>query len=128
MATSSTTRSAALAVAALDAGTGVALALAPRQCSALVSRGGALPPIGVVRVLGVRLAVQGLAEFARPNRFVLGGGAVANALHAASMVAAARLVPHLRRSEWTSAALATLAAALGTAAAAGRTASAVDGH
>ncbi|MGI8695726.1 MAG: hypothetical protein ACR2JQ_03620, partial [Mycobacteriales bacterium] len=73
------------------------------------------PPPVIVRVLGARQAVQGIAQIARPRRGVLLGGAVIDVVHAVSMVALAVLDPRHRRLASTSAAAAIGSAALGVA-------------
>ena len=64
-----------------------------------------------MRVLGLRLAVQGALTVARPSRGALELGAGTDALHLASMVVLAAVAPRYRRTALVSAALA--AASLG---------------
>jgi hypothetical protein len=71
------------------------------------------PPAWLVRVLGGRLLVQGLLEYMWPRRSVVLAGAAVDTAHAASMVAAAALLPAYRRTAIASAAEATLSAVLG---------------
>jgi hypothetical protein len=64
------------------------------------------PDALVARVLGARTAVQGASVIARPTRTVLVAAAVVDLLHAASMVAAARIWPQRHGPALASAALA----------------------
>jgi hypothetical protein len=70
-------------------------------------------PTWIIRVLGARLLVQGLVEFARPERRVVAGAAVVDSAHAASMIATAALLPAHRRVAAVSAAEAAASAAVG---------------
>lgn len=83
---------------------------------------GSPPPTAVVRVLGVRMAVQALlvARARRPGdhlRSALLIGAAVDVAHAASMVAAAVWKPAYRTSALASAGVATLSAGAGVVAA-----------
>src|SRR5204862_427170 len=87
--------------AAALGGLGVALAARPRDVVA-TSCGAPVPPAWLVRVLGVRQLAQELLILAAPTRSVLLGAATTDALHAASMGAAALIWPKYRRPALTS--------------------------
>jgi hypothetical protein len=87
-------------------GVGAALLARPRDVVRAVAGGSAMPPPVIVRVLGARQLVQELVLVAKPSRLVLRGAAATDALHAASMVAAALVRPEYRRPALTSAAIA----------------------
>lgn len=72
-----------------------------------------LPPSWIVRVLGLRTLGQGFAEGVRPTRDVLRVGVGVDLVHAASMLAAARLWPRYRRAALTSAGSAGASALVG---------------
>jgi hypothetical protein len=69
------------------------------------------PPSWLVRILGGRLLVESLAEFARPTPAVVRVGAAVDAAHAASMLALS-VAPSHRRAVLTSGAVAGLGAGL----------------
>ncbi len=77
------------------------------------------PPIWITRLLGARVLAQAAAELARPSRSLLRLGAAVDATHAASMFAAAAVLPAYRRPALASAAAATAAAVAGAAVARG---------
>ncbi|MGZ4509209.1 MAG: hypothetical protein ACXVX8_18510 [Blastococcus sp.] len=108
--------SARLARAVAFGGVGVALAARPRDVVAAVC-GAPVPPTWLVRVLGVRQVAQELLVLAAPTRPVLLGAAVTDALHAASMVAAALIWPEYRRPALTSGGVAAVSAATAVSAA-----------
>lgn len=72
-----------------------------------------VPPSWIVRVLGVRVGAQGVAEALYPSRDVLRVGVATDVAHALSMLAAARVWPRYRRAALISAASAGVSAALG---------------
>ena len=67
----------------------------------------------IVRLLGVRTLAQSAAEFSRPRRDVLIIGVGVDVVHAASMLAAAKMWPRYRRAALISAASATASAVVG---------------
>lgn len=94
---------------------GAATLVRPAAVAGVVSGGASTPPAGVVRVLGGRQLVQGVAVAVRPGRrFLLTGGSVVDALHAASMIAVARWRPRYRRPALASAAVAGASAVVGS--------------
>ena len=74
-----------------------------------------VPPSWILRLLGVRTLAQGAAESIRVRRDVLVLGVAVDLAHAASMVAAAMVWPHYRRSALISAGSATTSALVGAA-------------
>jgi hypothetical protein len=64
----------------------------------------------VVRVLGGRYLLQGLAQMSYPTRAVLRLSCAADCLHAASMAAPALLSPRYRRASCVSLAMALISA------------------
>lgn len=96
---------------AATATAGAVLAAGTPAVGGWVSGRGTPPPSWLVRLLGARLLVQGLLEVARPDRRLVLGGAAVEAMHAASMVAAALRWPQYRRAALVSGGLAV---ALGT--------------
>ena len=93
---------------------GAAMLIGPDAVAGLVSSGASSPNPVIVRWLGARQLVQGVAVVARPTRrFLLAGGSVVDALHAASMVAAARWWPRYRQPALASAAVAAGSAVVG---------------
>ena len=101
----------------LLAGWGAVLLTRPRAVAELVAGDSATPPTAVVRVLGARRLVQHLLVLATPTRTVVLASAATDALHAASMVAAAVIWPEYRRSALVSASVATASAVLSVASA-----------
>lgn len=94
----------------------------PEAVAATANGSGPAPPDWLVRVLGGRTALQGaLVRAAARNRAdagrVLRAGAAVDALHGATMLAAAVWKPRYRRSAGASAGFAFLSAGLGLAAA-----------
>jgi hypothetical protein len=77
------------------------------------SHAAATPPTWVVRVLGVRYALQGVTELVRPVPEVALAGALADVLHAVSMVPAALSWPRYGRAARISGAVACLSAGAG---------------
>lgn len=90
--------------------TGLVLLARPDAVTALIAAGETRPPAWLVRVLGGRLLAQGLLEYTRPSQLVVLAGVAVDAAHAASMIAAAVLLPAYRRTAVASAAEATLSA------------------
>ena len=106
------------AVAALTGGWGLLLATRPDDVLALLTPPSGRPDHGVVRLLGGRSALQALVLAVRPGRPVALGAAAVDALHAASMGAAALVWPRYRRAALASGAVAAVTA-VATRAAAG---------
>jgi len=90
---------------------GSVLVLRPKAAAALVS--GSTPHPVVVRALGGRQLVQGVAVLIRPERSLLRMGSVTDLLHAATMVAASWWWPRYSRPALASAAMAATSAAAG---------------
>ena len=101
-----------VASSVLLAGWGAVLVARPRTVGELVSGDSATPPAAVVRVLGARRLVQHLLVLAAPTRAVVLASAATDALHAASMVAAAVVWPEYRRPALASAGVATASVVL----------------
>jgi hypothetical protein len=99
----------------LLAGWGAGLLAGPRAMAGLVSGDSAAPPVAIIRALGARRVAQHVLALAAPRRTVVLLSAATDALHAASMVAAAVIWPRYRRSALVSAGVATAAAALSVA-------------
>ncbi len=78
-------------------------------------RDGVAPATTVVRILGSRQMLQGIAVAAHPTRAVVGIGSLVDVTHAATMAAAVVLLPRYRRSAAVSGVLAAASAAAGTA-------------
>jgi len=74
-------------------------------------------PTWIIRLLGLRMLVQGILQLARPRRATFGVCAAVDATHAVSMLAAAHVWPTYRRAALLSAAGAGLSAVVGVAAA-----------
>ncbi len=96
---------------------GMGLMARPERLSAIVDPRRAPPPGWVVRVLGARQLVQGIALTVRPGRAMLTLGACIDATHATSMVALAVLDRSRRRLATCSALQAGVFAVLGAQAA-----------
>jgi hypothetical protein len=75
------------------------------------------PPVWILRLLGIRMLIQGLAEIAAPRRRTFQICAAIDVAHAMSMVGAARIWPAYRRAALQSAAAAGVSALLGAVAA-----------
>jgi hypothetical protein len=99
-------RAGALARFALLGGLGAALLVRPRETVPALCGDAPVPPTALVRVLGARQLAQELVVLAVPSRTVRLVAAATDALHAASMVAAALVWPRFRRPALTSAAIA----------------------
>lgn len=100
------------------AGWGAALATRPAATARAV--GGPVPPPALVRVLGGRQVLQSLLLLAAPSRPLIRAAVAVDAVHAASMVAAALAWPRYRRPALTSAGVATASAVVTAAAGLGR--------
>lgn len=87
-------------------GLGAALLARPREVVRAVCGDAPMPPTGLVQVLGARQLVQEIVVLAAPSRTVRFVAATTDALHAASMAAAAVLWPRYRRPALTSGAIA----------------------
>ena len=92
---------------------GAAMLLRPRDVTRSVCGGGPEPAPWIVRVLGARLVTQNLVTLVRPTREVVLAGAVADALHAASMVPARVRWPEHARAIWVSGTTAAASATVG---------------
>ena len=93
----------------------IGLLVRPRRCASLVSFGGRCPAGWLIRLLGARMLLQAGLELFRGSRRTLRLGAAVDALHAASMLAAAVRWPGYRRVALASAAVAGASAAVGLA-------------
>lgn len=94
-------------LAAAEACSGIALLLFGRSLLDAVARGpSSRRVINIARMLGVRQLLQGLVTVQRPTRRILRLGAAVDALHAATMVAAAAAGVGPRRVTIASAAVA----------------------
>lgn len=91
---------------------GAALLVAPDPTVRRVTGGRVVPPVAVVRVLGVRRIVQQVLVSGTSAPLVAWLSVATDVLHAGSMVAAARIWPQYRRAELTSAGIAAGSAAL----------------
>ena len=85
----------------------------PLDVLRLMVGGRDVPPLWIVRLLGVRTLAQSAAEVTRPRRDVLVIGVGLDVAHAASMLAAAKVWPRYRRAALISAASATASAVVG---------------
>lgn len=106
-----------------EAALGTVLAVRPEEVARTAAGPGSpAPPAWVVRVLGLRMAAQGMVEAAAGKRgdaarWVRLAGAAVDGTHAASMVAMAAWKPAYRRSALLSAGVAAAFAAIGVRAA-----------
>jgi hypothetical protein len=89
------------------------MVLRPHAVARLASGTGSTPDAAVVRILGGRQLLQGIALLIRPAPLLVIGGLAVDALHAASMVPAAVIWPGYRRAALTSAAVAGGSAVVG---------------
>lgn len=112
----STSRTAVARAARVVTSAGLAgwglLLLARPVATVQVVAGGPVPPEVVVRVLGARRVAQHLVVGATSSVTIAWAAVATDVLHAASVVAGARLWPTYRRAQLTSAAIATTSAAL----------------
>lgn len=104
-------------IGAVNAATGLVLLARPEAVVSAVTSGGAGPARGVVRLLGLRLGLQGLLLSAAPRRRLVALGAAVDLAHAASMYGLGALRPRYRRAALVSAATATASGLLTAAAA-----------
>ena len=98
-------------IAAMQVAAGATLAARPNTVIHLVDRRRGGAPAWLVRVLGTRMLLQGVAEIAVDDPVVILGGGLVDATHAASMLAAAAASPRFRRPALVSAAVAGASAA-----------------
>jgi hypothetical protein len=89
------------------------VAFAPRAAALAARSGYSVPDARIVRVLGARQAVQGVATALEPSAAVLGLGSVVDLSHALSMVPVIASWTRFRRPATISAALAAASAAMG---------------
>lgn len=82
---------------------GLALLLRPGRMGQVANGGAPPPPAWILRLLGARLLGQGGVELLAPQRPVLLAGAGIDAIHGASMIAAAAYWPKYRRAATASA-------------------------
>jgi uncharacterized protein YjeT (DUF2065 family) len=99
---------------AATAAVGAATLLRPRTAARLVSGGGSVPDTALVRVLGGRQLVQGTVVVLRPVPILVIGAVAVDAVHAASMLAAALAWPGYRNAALASATAAGASAVAGT--------------
>jgi hypothetical protein len=92
---------------------GTAMLLRPGDVTRSVCGGGPGPAAWIVRVLGARLLAQNVVTLVRPTREVVLAGAAADALHAASMVAARARWPEHARPIWVSGSTSVVSATVG---------------
>jgi hypothetical protein len=92
---------------------GAAALLRPRPVAQAVSGGRSAPDAAVVRLLGGRQLLQGIAVLIRPTPALIIGALAVDVLHATSMIAAALIRPGYRRAALTSAAVAAASAVAG---------------
>jgi hypothetical protein len=92
---------------------GLTLMVRPNAVSAAVPGQCAAPSGWLARVLGARLFAQGVIEAVEPRREIAFAGAATDAMHAATMYAAAGIWPKYRALAFASAAEATAAAVVG---------------
>jgi hypothetical protein len=105
-------RTAARLGAFLGGAAGATLATCPEAVAHRVGDKSSVP-VGIVRLLGLRMVAQAVVEIVRPDRRVLWCGAGVEAAHGASMLAARAVWPQYRRSATASAAIAFGFAAVG---------------
>jgi hypothetical protein len=89
------------------------LAVRPQSATKLIGSDQRLtPPVWIVRVLGVRSAVQGAAQLAWPTPALAWLGAAVDGAHAASMALVAARSPQYRRAAMRSGVVAIVTAAM----------------
>jgi hypothetical protein len=98
---------------AVQLASGVATVLAADALARGCAGAGRPAPPWVVRLLGVRVAGQGLLLLVRPSRPVVTLGCLVDAVHGTSMVATAVASPDYRRSAALSGAIAAASVAIG---------------
>lgn len=89
-----------------DCGAGLMLLARPSRVAELAAADGRPPDARIVRLLGLRLAAQGVLQLAWPSPTASRLAAAIDGTHAASMVAVAAWVPTYRRPALVSATLA----------------------
>ncbi len=99
--------------AAGTAAYGTVLLVAPHAVAAEVGRPGRIPASWLVRLLGARQVGQGVLLLAKPTGALSVLAAGVDAVHAASMLAAAHIYPPFRRAAWCSGAVAAASALVG---------------
>ena len=92
---------------------GAAMFARPGDVTRSVCGGGPAPAAWIVRVLGARLVAQNVVTLVRPTQQVVLAGALADALHAASMVPARLRWPEHARPIWVSGATSVVSASVG---------------
>jgi hypothetical protein len=101
------------ALAAVQTAGAAVLAVKPESATKLIGDDRRLsPPAWIVRVLGVRSAVQGAAQLAWPTPAFAWLGAAVDGTHAASMIFVAARSPRYRRAAMLSGGAALVTAAL----------------
>ncbi len=100
---------------------GAGIAARPVAIVRWAAGGEQTPPTWVVRVLGLRQLLQGIAVGMRPTRAVIGIGVAVDLSHAVTMAAACRLLPRYRHSAILSGTVAAASAVAGIMAFTGRT-------
>ena len=98
---------------AATAAVGATALLGAQRVAKAVSGGSGVPDAAVVRLLGGRQLLQGIAVLIRPTPTLIIGALAVDVLHGVSMVAAAVIWPGYRRAALTSAAVATTSAVAG---------------
>jgi len=99
--------------AAATAAAGAWTLLSPRTVARAVSGGGRVPDTAVLMILGGRQLAQGTVLLIRPTPTLLIGAATVDALHAATMLAAALMWPDYRNAAIASATVAGTSAGVG---------------
>lgn len=92
---------------------GAILTSLPALAGNLVSGPNPPPPNWIIRLLGLRQVGQGIVVLAVPGAAAAATGATVDALHALTMIAAARMWPAHRRAALISGMMATVFAAAG---------------
>jgi hypothetical protein len=83
----------------------------PARVAALAAGNGTRPASTIIRLLGARMAAQGVAQLVRPSAGMAQLVAVVEGLHGSSMVGLAVLSPRYRRPALIAAAVAGLSGA-----------------
>jgi hypothetical protein len=94
-----------------DCAAGLLLIALPARVAALAAGNGTRPASTITRLLGARIAAQGVAQLVRPSTATTQTVAVVEALHGSSMVGLAVLSPRYRRPALIAAAVAGLSGA-----------------
>jgi hypothetical protein len=98
------------ALGAASAITGSLLVVETGPITRSISGSGAVPPQSIVKALGGRYLVQGVAEMLRPTPRTMWTSCAVDGLHAASMAAAALIWPRYRNAALASLLLAVTSA------------------